>query len=517
MNEKRMLKENDHQDIKTLLTPPAHTHPKPVKKRKKDEEPPLHPIFNTKISLTLNEHAPFQSILTDVCEKIGISILMDHTIKDSVHYIAKNKPFIEVIEDLTDSLHLRFTIKNKFIKIEKDTAYPKTYHVHFLKFERESSNNISSTTDISDEQDKRHYLKNNSDSAIQVKSSIHFWDEVEKGLRFYLGKDTFHINQQSGIISVIATDKQHKFIKTYLEKLEKITNTQVLIEVKIIQVKLRQEFKAGIDLEFFEKALPPGHAPMQPSWNIGAKGTDHNILNFKGANFSLLLKALETFGSIRTVSSPRIVLLNNQTSMIKVAENHIFFKIDYQTQYLGLVENPKTNEEREKLRTMSTSEIKSKPIGFIMPIQASIQKDTGKILLFVRPTISRKSGEIDDPALEFNARGAKIKKEDMPKSKIPIVEVREMDSVLKLDDGDTAILGGFMEVHSNDHSVGLMKPGMLDPVKSALGSETLTEEVSELLFLFRATIIDDDNKEEWDNPADTRLQRDFVKDARPFQ
>jgi len=508
INEKRAFKTNTNQDLKTLLTPPSQPHIKPPIKQKIIKKDSLNPLFYKKISLTLHKSAPFQSILSEAASDIGVSILIDHTIKESVHYNAKNKAFIEVIEDLAESLKLRFSVKNTFIKIEKDTPYHKTYPVHFLKFERESHNSISTTTDIFHENDQKKHLKNNSDSEIKVKSLINFWDELKKGLAFYIGPDHFNINQQSGLVTIVGTEKQQKFIEQYLGKLEKAANAQVLIEAKIIEVKLSQEFNTGIDWAVFETAANP------LSFSIGMQPTNNapQFLNFKNANFSLLLKTLEKFGSLRTVSSPRLILLNNQTSIIKVAENSIFFKMDFQTQYLGIVEKPKQGAEHERFKTFSTSEIKSKPIGFIMPIQASIQQDTGKILLFVRPTVSRKSHEIDDPAMEFNAKSAKIT--NVPVSKIPVVEVREMDSVLKLNNGDTTIFGGLTIVKSKDQSAGLVKPSAFDSVRSAFGDEKIEEEIYELVILIKATIIDDDHN--MGDVADERLQREFIKDPRAF-
>jgi len=141
-----------------------------------------------------------------------------------------------------------------------------------------------------------------------------------------LGDTHFTIHKQGGLISVIATEKQHKFVKKYLDQLQKTSNTQVLIEAKIIEVKLKQEFKTGIDWSFVN-----GGFNIQPEMENMAENSNFQLMSYqkKDANFKFLLHALETFGSLRTASSPRIVLLNNQTSIIKVAKNSIFFKIDH--------------------------------------------------------------------------------------------------------------------------------------------------------------------------------------------
>lgn len=515
INEKRLLKENDHEAMKTLVTPPQENRFRIKKKKiKREEPPPIDPIFYQKISLALHEGAPVRSVLTIAAQKLGIAILIDKDIKTTIHYVAQDKPFIQIIDELTQALNLRFHTQGKFLKIEQDTPYPKIYSVHFLKFERESANSMSTSTNIFENNDigakNKESNKNGSDSEIKVKSSINFWDELENGLKFYLGKAPFTIHKQGGLISIIATEKQHRFVKEYLTQLQKVSNTQVLIEAKVIEVKLKQEFKTGIDWSYIngDNAIGSGNKKFKIA------GDDFQLMDYKGSNFSFILNALEKFGSLRTVSSPRIVLLNNQTSMIKVAQNSIFFKIDYQTQYLGLLQQPKEGETNERYKILSSSDIKSRPVGFIMPIQACIQKDTNKILLFVRPTVSREAGKINDPAIDFNAKAARIDKDALPKSEIPIIEVREMDSVLQLESGDIRILGGLMEIKSEDTSSGLLKPGALDVAKTAFGKQELKENVFELVILIKATILDNDNDEM--DLADQRLQKDFVKDARPF-
>ncbi|MEJ0010475.1 MAG: hypothetical protein WDN72_08250 [Alphaproteobacteria bacterium] len=57
----------------------------------------------------------------------------------------------------------------------------------------------------------------------------------------------FVINRQAGILSVNATQRQHEMIQRYLDLMTRNNSAQVLIEAKIVEVQLSDQFSSGID------------------------------------------------------------------------------------------------------------------------------------------------------------------------------------------------------------------------------------------------------------------------------
>jgi general secretion pathway protein D len=57
----------------------------------------------------------------------------------------------------------------------------------------------------------------------------------------------FTVNRQAGLVSVFGTQREHKAVAAYLEKLHTSVTSQVLIEAKILEVTLDDEFRFGID------------------------------------------------------------------------------------------------------------------------------------------------------------------------------------------------------------------------------------------------------------------------------
>jgi len=311
----------------------------------------------------------------------------------------------------------------------------------------------------------------------------------------------------------MGTSRQHKMVEEYLTQLEYVIGAQVLIEAKVLEVTLNQEFQSGINWQ-----LMGGDSSIFSSNFLNDKEVGSSLIsaNLKSDAFSLMLRSLEKFGSLRVVSSPRITVLNNQTAVIKVAENEVYFKVNYQTSFLGWMSKNKSSNDNpsDNYQTISSSEIRTKPVGFIMPIQVSVNHDTGEVILFVRPTVSRKKGEAIDPAVRFTANKSKNEgKTDMLDSKIPIIEVREIDSVIRLKSGNIAILGGLMETRTEDERKGPAGSERMPILGHALGAQRGKDKLIELVILLKATIVG--NRSTHDS-SDLRLIRYYSNDPRPF-
>jgi general secretion pathway protein D len=152
-----------------------------------------------------------------------------------------------------------------------------------------------------------------------------------------------------------------------------------------------------------------------------------------------------------------------------------------------------------------------------MSVLPSVDKKHNTILLNVRPTVSRISGYKDVPF--FYQTTSLIKnagENDSPprqqSHKVPIVDVREMDSILKLNSGQIVVMGGLMEESSNNNRSGL--PGFKEADFIA-GSNEKTTHVTELIIFLRATILR--NKGKAHHEADKKIYDTFASDPRPLK
>lgn len=493
--------------------------PKPLVKNPNQEPQPTS-AMKKKVSLSLTEALPVKDAFLELARQADVDLQLDPRIDEKVTFSAKNRPFIEVIDHLCDLTKLRHRIIGGAIRIEKDLPYAKNYNIQFLNLARASQNRTSVATDVfssntTPQGTQKVTSDTGSNAAVNITSQNDFWQELSSNLDTILGEESHYaIHKQGGIISISATQTQHRQIQDYLTRLRQVVGTQVLIEAKVIEVALHDQFRSGINWQTLVGGdlfadIPLGRLAQQ-SGLMAAQGTQTDLLSFgfKGRNFAGILKCLEEFGASKTLSSPRLTVMNNQTAILKVAQNQVYFRLNYDRQY-------SLNVNRESFNV--SSDIQTVPIGLVMSVQPSIDDHSGDVILSLRPTISRLTRSVPDPAVNiaYSANASANTTVQPPTSLIPVVEVREIDSVLRLKSGEIGVLGGLMEVRSTKEREQLPWLGDLKFFGEAFGANADGEQVVELVILLRATIIDENGPRP--DATDIRLYEDHAQDPRPLE
>jgi MSHA biogenesis protein MshL len=258
------------------------------------------------------------------------------------------------------------------------------------------------------------------------------------------------LNPETGVITVRASQKEHTKVAEYLNAVQGGALRQVLIEATIVEVLLSDQYQAGVDwsrigetdnqLNFQQKSLANnlGTAPLSILSYTKAGGILSGTFNFT-------IKMLEQFGRTRVLSSPKIMALNNQTAVMKVVEEQVYFTIK--------VTPPVITDGKVTTQATYDSELHTVPIGLVMQVTPQISED-GQVALNVRPTITNINSFIEDPAVAILAAANNTQ----IKSLVPILQVREFDSTLKVASGQVAILGGLIQDSLNNDRQGV--PGL---------------------------------------------------------
>src|SRR6185312_14739774 len=122
-------------------------------------------------------------------------------------------------------------------------------------------------------------------------------------------------------------------------------------------------------------------------------------------------------------------------AMLKVASNQVFFTLTATT-----TDSTATTAGK----TTVNSQIKTVPVGIIMSVQPAIDPVSRRISLSLRPSITRITGFIQDPGVQITIAQFRQTNPNEPdvSSPIPIIETREMDSIINMDSGETVVMGG---------------------------------------------------------------------------
>jgi len=290
-------------------------------------------------------------------------------------------------------------------------------------------------------------------------------------------------NRESGVLFVRATSRQHEKVQEFLDQVRGNIRRQVLIEATIAEVQLNNQYQRGIDWTRLRAAGSSagfsftGTNPVNLTSAVntttgliisGALGPRTNIvLN--------ALKLLESFGDVKVLSSPKISVLNNQTALLRVTRDIVYFTITPSTTPITIAAT--AGVPAIQLPFTTTPQIAAE--GFMMSVLPQIsENDT--VVLNIRPSIRRKVGDQQDPNPALTVS-----------NNVPIFETREMDSILRIQSGQTAVLGGLMQdqvINNEDTIPGVRSiPGIGLLTSSRKDATTKTE----LIVFLRATVLRD--------------------------
>ena len=256
-------------------------------------------------------------------------------------------------------------------------------------------------------------------------------ERVEQHLTFREAASVI-VNAETGTISIRATSRQHEKISEFLEQIAGSAKRQVLIEATVVEVILNDNYQSGVDWSAlgiqglgysFQQSFTGANLSRSPFFSAQY----HNPNAAAGGSISSTLKLLDSFGTTRVLSSPKIMALNNQTAVLKVVENTVYFTVQ-STITAG------QSGQASLITYSSTHNVV--PVGFVMSVTPQISEGD-VVVLNVRPSVSRIVDYVNDPNPDL-ARAGVI-------SRIPQIQTREFESLMRVASGQTAILGGLMQ------------------------------------------------------------------------
>lgn len=298
------------------------------------------------------------------------------------------------------------------------------------------------------------------------------------------GAQSVIANPEGGLIAVRATSRQHEKIQEFLDIVLSSAKRQVLIEATIIEVKLSDQYQQGINWSRINgnSTVSQGKIGTAPLPSGVAPGSSPGVFVFDYLNpttrfgsISATVQLLESFGKVKVLSSPKISVLNNQTALLKVVDNNVFFTLKVTPAVLtstGTIATPATYES--KLETV--------PVGFVMSVTPQISDDD-EVTLNVRPTITRVISFVQDPNPELSKQNVI--------SRVPVIQAREMESVMKVHSGQIAVMGGLMQDSVDYAKDGIPLISRIPVIGDAFSYRNETANKTELVIFMRPVVVKD--------------------------
>lgn len=532
--------------------------------------PPPKPAAKVETYSVVVTNLPARDILFALARDAKVNIDIHPGVQGEVTLNAINQTLPQILDRIAKQVDMRYELDNGNLMVMPDTPFLRTYKIDYVNMSRDSDGGISNMTQVgagaATGAPAAGAAGNNSQLSIKNSSKNHFWETLVKNITDLLretdkilpegssetvveqnnststtgigsqptsGKksvkpgienspnaatiegegvtvtrrSTFReaasviSNPESGIITVRATSKQHEKVQEFISQVMRNARRQVLIEATIAEVRLSSNYQQGIDWSRLRSgskgfALTQAGSPGLSSTNTGSMF----LLNYlnptsKLGSISASVSLLESFGDVKVLSSPKISVMNNQTAMLRVVDNLVYFTIKADT-----ITNQTTST------TTYTTTAVTVPTGFTMSVTPQIN-DSDTVLLNLRPSISRLIGYVNDPNPALAAAGVT--------SRIPQLQTREMESVLKIDNNQIAVLGGLMQDEINNQSDAIPGLGDVPLAGNLFKSRNDTKSKTELVIFLRPIVIKDASVNgDYNEFRDSLPDADFMKSER---
>ncbi|MBT8126921.1 MAG: pilus (MSHA type) biogenesis protein MshL [Gammaproteobacteria bacterium] len=475
---------------------PADNIPEPVARVPVLPKPQKRPDLET-YTVVVND-VPVRELLFSMARDARLNLDIGSDIEANVTMNAIDQTLPKILDRIARQANIRYQLLDDTLRVQADKPFLKTYSISYLNISRRSAGTVevsseirsTGTGNIQGGQGGASSGKsgNDSSSVVQNTSNNHFWKTLAINIAAMIGQpvkasdqdnvqtgDNIIVNKESGMIAVKATAKQHAQIQAFIDKVLDSVQRQVLIEATIAEVKLSDRYQAGIDWSLVTsdpnttttQDLLGGNLGSTPffSFNI-AETVDGNPLN-------VTLKALETFGDVKVLSSPKVMAINNQSALLKVVDNEVYFTTN--------VEAVPGSVNQNAFVTIDT-DVNTVPVGFVMAVTPFIDSNDF-VTLNVRPTISRIIDFVTDPNPALAEAGVT--------SEIPVIQVREIESVLKIGNGDTAVIGGLMQDQIDKSTTGVPILSSIPLLGTLFSYQDDTYVKSELVIFIRPVVTRD--------------------------
>lgn len=482
-------------------------------------------------------NAPVRETLLGLAKSAKVNIDIHPNIDGNITLNAIQETMPSILDRICEQLDIRWSKKNNHILVELDTPYLKNYMVDYINMGRDLEAKVSTNTQIVTQSQITNNVNNTinnssnnsnivndnnniSSTLVKNKTNNNFWKSLEKNIKDILQEtdkilpegsseteikienninnninnnyklnnknatnsidknnnyslikhSTFKeaasviINQETGIISVRATHKQHQKINDFIQQVFNSAKRQVLIEATIIEVILNDNYQQGID---WKKITGFG------AFSFIGNSLNNNNINLSYINDNdktILVNLLETFGETKVLSSPHLAVLNNQTAMLKVVENYVYFNVKADT----------ISTANVGTTTTYTSTPQTVSVGVVMSVTPQISKDN-IVMLNVRPTITQIAYTVADPNPDLQKNGIQ--------NLLPVIDTREIESVLRIKSGQTAILGGLMKDEVNLKRSAVPILGNIPLLGEVFNNFNHSKKKSELIILLRPLVI----------------------------
>jgi MSHA biogenesis protein MshL len=458
--------------------------------------------------------APAAQVFMAIVANTPYSMLVAPDVAGEVSVSLKNVTVKEALDALRELYGYDYRLAGKRIHVQSNAMQTRLFQVSYLAGKRTGSSDLRVTSSSITSQNPGGSTSSGSSggsnttsggssttsvdsSHVAMTTNADFWGELKLALTALVGSEGGRgviLNPLSGVILVKGMPQDLRAVENYLRATQLIIERQVMLEAKIIDVALNDEFQSGINWGYFGGAanrfalgvaqpgaslatsgiLSSASAAVRPGAR-GSLATDSTGRGFFGLslqsdNFASLIQFLETQGSVQVLSSPRVATLNNQKAVLKVGADEYF------------VTNITTSTTTGSAGGSTTSpSITLAPFfsGISLDVTPQIDENSN-IILHVHPAVSVVVEK--QKVIDLGNLGNFV---------LPLAtsSINETDSIVRVRDGNIVAIGGLMKQDQADSRTQVPGLGSIPGLGLLFGQRAKALQKRELVILIKPTVI----------------------------
>lgn len=475
-------------------------------------------------------NVPAQQFFLAIATGTRYSMLVHPDVSGTISANLKDVTVIEALDAIRELYGYDYKVEGTRIYIKPLTLQTRVFQVNYLTGSRRGTSDIRvSSGSVSDSGHSGTNPNNQpgqvgnpstvlpgtvaqaiNSSKVSTTSNSDFWGELRASLEGIVGGKegrSVVISSQSGVVVVRAMWDELRNVESYLKAMQLSVDRQVILEAKILEVQLNDQFQSGINWAVFRTGdntrLSAGNVSqgtvLQPSGVLAVGAADINRatrtftdaplsafpgqdlvggsksgiagifgLAFQTSNFASLISFLETQGNVHVLSSPRIATLNNQKAVLKVGQDEFFVTNVSSTTTTGTA-------------TTTTPNVTLQPFfsGVSLDVTPQID-DEGNIILHIHPSVVNVTTV--EKSINLGTGGALI---------LPLASstVSETDSIVRGKDGHVVAIGGLMRVAMTSDRAQIPGAGDLPGIGALFGNTNRIAQKRELVILLRPIVV----------------------------
>jgi MSHA biogenesis protein MshL len=355
---------------------------------------------------------------------------------------------------------------------------------------------------------------------VETDSKADFWKELQDSLSAIIGTEGGRkviVNPQASLVVVRAMPEDLRIVEDYLGVTNATVNRQVVLEAKILEVKLNEGYQAGINWAALTKngiiAQTGGGSIFGDTLRSDTAGNTGNLTpggpvpttgtNFSAfggvisaaivtANFAAFLEFLQGQGEVQVLSSPRVSTLNNQKAVIKVGTDEFFITNTTSTPSGVIGVAPSVSTELSPFFS-----------GIALDVTPQID-DLGNIVLHIHPAIS----DVKQKTINFILGGGSgVGVNNLNSLPTALSSIQESDNVVRAQSGQVVVIGGLMKESSTDNNASVPFFGDIPVIGNLFKQKQVARIKSELVILLKPTIVEIGNNQHWADSINESRER----------